>query len=213
MKSSDNVLFADNHLLVANKPAGFLTQPDGSDTPDLETELKAWVKEKYEKPGAVFLHAVHRLDKPVSGLVLFARTSKALSRLNEQVRNDQIRRFYLAEVEGTVAQNEGRLEHYLRHGSHAAILSSKSDPEAKQALLSFTVEKRGQQTTHLRIELHTGRYHQIRAQCAAMGHPIVGDHRYGAKGKGDAIHLHCMGLSFSHPVTREELAFEAQRPF
>lgn len=213
MKSSDSVHYVDNHLLLANKRAGLLTQPDGSGTPDLETELKAWVKEEYQKPGAVFLHAVHRLDKPVSGLVLFARTSKALSRLNTQVRNGQIKRFYLAEVEGIVSENEGRLEHFLRHGSHSAVLSTKSDPEAKLALLSYKVERRGEKTTLLRIELHTGRYHQIRAQCAAVRHPIVGDHRYGARGMGDVILLHCANLLFTHPVTQEELAFEAEKPF
>ncbi len=212
MKSSDSVLFVDNHILVANKPAGFLTQPDGSSTPDLEAEMKEWVKSEYQKPGAVFLHAVHRLDKPVSGLVLFARTSKALSRLNEQVREGRIRRIYFAEVEGIVAANEGRLEHYLRHGSHSAILSTKNDLEAKLAILSYSVEGRSEKTSFLRIELHTGRYHQIRAQCAAIGHPIVGDHRYGAQG-AQSIHLHCMSLLLIHPVTKEELSFLAPPPF
>lgn len=209
MKSSDSVLYADNHILLANKPAGVLTQPDDTNTPDLETEMKVWVKREYNKPGAVFLHAVHRLDKPVSGLVLFARTSKALSRLNEQVRSNQIGRIYLAEVEGILAKDEGRLEHYLRHGSHTAIVSSKNDPEAKQALLSYRVEKRGGRSTHVRIELQTGRYHQIRAQFASIGHPIVGDHRYGGEGDGKAIHLHCACLSLTHPVTQEALKFES----
>lgn len=213
MKSSDNVLYVDNHLVLANKPAGLLTQPDESHAPDLEGQLKAWVKEEYQKPGAVFLHAVHRLDKPVSGLVLFARTSKALSRLNEQVREGKIRRFYLAEVEGIVDKSQGRLEHFLRHGSHSAILSRKEDPEAKLAILSYSVEERGEATTRLLIELYTGRYHQIRAQCAAIGHPIVGDHRYGAKSKGTTIHLHCRKLLFAHPVTKEELEFVAAPPF
>lgn len=213
MKSSDNVLYVDNHLLLANKQTGVLTQPDGCGALDLETEMKAWVKREYEKPGAVFLHAVHRIDKPVSGLVLFARTSKALSRLNEQIRKGEIQRFYFAEVEGIVSVEAGRLEHYLRHGSHSAILSSKNDPEAKLAILSYKIESRGEKTTRLRIELQTGRYHQIRAQFAAIGHPVVGDHRYGAHGLGQAIHLHCAGLSFLHPVTQEALSFEALPPF
>ncbi len=208
MKSSDNVIYCDNHLLVANKAAGMLTQPDGSSTPDLEGEMKAWVKAKYNKPGAVFLHAIHRLDRPVSGLVLFARTSKALSRLNEQVRSGTIERTYIAEVEGAPAEEEGDLEHYLRHGSHTAIVSHAKDPEAKWASLHYRIEKKKERTSLIRIELRTGRYHQIRAQFAAIGCPIVGDHRYGAKGEGKTIRLHCTRLALTHPVTQEALFWE-----
>ena len=213
MKSSDSVLYCDNHLLVANKAAGTLTQPDGSPNPDLETEMKAWVKAEYQKPGAVFLHAIHRLDRPVSGLVLFARTSKALSRLNEEVRNGAIERIYVAEVEGTIAKEEGDLEHYLRHGSHSAIVSNKSDPEAKWASLHYWIENRRERTTCVRIKLKTGRYHQIRAQFSAIGNPVVGDQRYGAKGDGKAIHLHSARLALTHPVTGEALAWELSPPF
>lgn len=206
MKSSVSALYSDNHLLVANKPSGMPTQPD------FEEVMKAWVKQKYSKPGAVFLHAAHRLDKPVSGLVLFARTGKALSRLNEMMRKGEIRRIYLADVEGELTEKEGRLEHYLRHGSHAAIVSSKDDPEAKRASLTYQVERVQNGRSLVRIELETGRYHQIRAQFAAIGHPIVGDERYGAR-KASAIHLHCARLSLIHPVSKEPLSWESPTPF
>lgn len=208
MKSSDNVAYCDNHILIALKPAGWLTQPDGTSTPDLESALKEWVKQTYHKPGAVFLHAVHRLDKPVSGLVLFARTSKALSRLNEEVRAGRIRRIYTAEVEGLLSQEEGCLEHFIEHGEHRAILSSPQ--RGQRARLHYWVEKRMADRTRIRIELETGRYHQIRIQCAAIGHPVVGDVRYGAKGReAEGIGLHCQELFFQHPVTKEELHFKS----
>src|SRR5271157_2830558 len=188
MKCSDNVIYCDNHILVADKPAGWLTQPDGSGTPDLETAMKDYIKKKYGKPGEVFLHAVHRLDRPVGGLVLFARTSKALSRLNEQVRDGAIKRTYLAEVEGVLESKEGQLEHSLLHGDHRAVVSTAKD--AKLARLHYRVESYKEYSSRVVIELQTGRYHQIRAQFSAIGHPIVGDSRYGAQGK-ETIHLHC----------------------
>ncbi len=209
MKPSANVVFCDNHLLVAEKPPGWLTQPDGTASPDLETAMKQWVKEKYAKSGEVFLHAIHRLDRPVGGLVLFARTSKALSRLNEQSRANGIRRIYEAEVEGLLKEDQGELEHWLVHGEHRAIVSSPSNSEAKLARLRYRVEKRTKTTSRISIELETGRYHQIRSQFSAIGHPIVGDGRYGAKKALDFIHLHCRELSFHHPVGKELLRFES----
>jgi 23S rRNA pseudouridine1911/1915/1917 synthase len=215
MKSSDSeVLFCDNHLLVATKPPGLLTQPDEEGSDSLEAFAKSWVKKEYAKPGNVFLHAIHRLDKPVSGLVLFARTSKALTRLNEQSRQQEIQRIYWAEVEGIMSQKEGRLDHYLIHGDHKALLGKESDKEAKHARLTFQVVQLKSHTTLLTIELETGRYHQIRAQFSAAGHPIVGDRKYGAKGgDGEAIHLHCGRLAFAHPVTQEILRIETPAPF
>ena len=209
MKSFDNaeIIFSDNHLLVASKPAGWLTQPDDSDTPSLEAFAKEWVKKEYNKPGNVYLHAIHRLDRPVSGLVLFARTSKALSRLNEQSRDQEIQRVYVAEVEGILPEKEGRLDHYLIHGDHKALIGNKEN--GKHARLTYVVTHFGQHTTTVSIELETGRYHQIRAQFSAIGHPIVGDRKYGAKtGDGDAIRLTCAKLAFEHPVTKEVQQFE-----
>lgn len=215
MKSSGNeVTFCDNHILVANKPAALLTQPDDSGEDSLEGIAKRWVKERYHKPGNVFLHAIHRLDRPVSGLVLFARTSKALSRLNEQSRQQEIQRIYTAEVEGILPQKEGRLDHYLIHGEHRSLLAQPDDKEAKHARLTYRAIHFNPHTTLVSIELETGRYHQIRAQFSAIGHPIVGDQKYGARsGRKDLIHLHCEKLSFEHPVTKEPLQFESTHPF
>lgn len=214
MKSSDSeVIYCDNHLLVANKPPGLLTQPDESKEDSLEVFAKAWVKEEYKKPGNVFLHAIHRLDKPVSGLVLFARTSKALTRLNEQSRNQEIQRVYLAEVEGVLAEKEGRLDHYLIHGDHKALIGKPTDKEAKHARLTFRVVQFKSHTTLVQIELETGRYHQIRAQFSAAGHSILGDRKYGAKVAEEVIHLHCTKLAFAHPITQEVLQFETPAPF
>lgn len=215
MKSSDSeIIFCDNHILVANKPSGLLTQPDDSGADSLEAIAKQWVKKEYNKPGNVYLHAIHRLDKPVSGLVLFARTSKALSRLNEQSRNQEIQRVYIAEVDGVLPIQEGRLDHYLIHGDHRAIIAKETDKDAKHARLTYQVKKYHPHSTVVLIELETGRYHQIRAQFSASGHPIIGDRRYGAKaGDGEMIHLHCTKLSLEHPVTKEVLSFEAPAPF
>lgn len=215
MKSSDSeIVFCDNHILVAAKPCGLLTQPDDSGDDSLEAFAKEWVKKEYKKPGNVYLHAIHRLDRPVSGLVLFARTSKALSRLNEQSRDQEIQRVYVAEVEGILPAKEGRLDHYLIHGDHRAIVASESNKEAKHARLTYKVIHFQKHSTIVSIELETGRYHQIRAQFSASGHPIVGDHRYGGKnGDGKEIHLHCAKLAFEHPVTKELQTFESQAPF
>jgi 23S rRNA pseudouridine1911/1915/1917 synthase len=211
MKHFVNVIFCDNHILVAEKQAGWLTQPDGSNHPDLETAAKDWLKEKFNKPGAVFLHALHRIDRPVSGLVLFARSSKALTRLNEEIRQGAIRRIYFAEVEGTIAHN-GTLEHYLAHGCHRAIVSSPE--KGCLARLSYHVEQSAHDRTLVRIELQTGRYHQIRAQFSAIRHPIIGDTKYGAQtGDGKSIRLHCASLIFIHPVTKKELSFHSNPHF
>jgi 23S rRNA pseudouridine1911/1915/1917 synthase len=215
MKSSDSeIVFCDNHILVANKPAGLLTQPDDSGGESLEAFAKRWAKKEYSKPGNVFLHAVHRLDRPVSGLVLFARTSKALSRINEQSRNQEIQRIYVAEVEGILPAKEGQLDHYLVHGDHRAIVSNETNRNAKHARLTYQVIEFKSHSTFIQIELETGRYHQIRAQFSASGHPVVGDQRYGAKGgDGEMIHLHCARLCFAHPVTKEVQSFESPAPF
>lgn len=208
------VIFCDNHILVGFKPAGMLTQPTKENPLSLEGFLKDWVKEKFEKKGEVFLHAVHRLDRPVSGLVLFAKTSKALSRLNTQAKNQEIQRVYIAEVEGILPEKLGRLDHYLIHGNHQAILGKKEDESAKHARLFYEVLKETPHTTFVQIELETGRYHQIRAQFSAIGHPVVGDEKYkAAPTKGKTIHLHSAKLLFEHPITLERLKFETPAPF
>jgi 23S rRNA pseudouridine1911/1915/1917 synthase len=219
MKSSDSenvpeIEYSDNHLLVAVKPAGLLTQPDETGKESLEEFAKVWVKKEFHKPGAVFLHCIHRLDRPVSGLVLFARTSKALSRLNESSRAGEIRRWYFAEIEGILPNKEGTLEHFLLHGDHRADVVKETREGAKKAILHYKVEKTLEHSTLVTIELKTGRYHQIRAQFGAIGHPVFGDTRYGSKrGSGEEIHLACTDLELLHPVTKEPLRFHTEAPF
>jgi 23S rRNA pseudouridine1911/1915/1917 synthase len=213
MKSFDSV-YCDNHLLVALKDPGILTQPDETNHESLETIAKEWLKKEFSKPGRVFLHCIHRLDRPVSGLVLFARTSKALSRLNEQSRAQEIQRVYLAEVEGVLPELEGRLDHYLVHGDHKAILATEKTPQAKHARLTFRTLERRAHSTVVEIELETGRYHQVRAQFSAIGHPVLRDQKYGAKqGDGSEIFLHCAKLKFYHPVTKEIVSVSSNASF
>lgn len=200
------VLFEDNHLLVVNKPAGLLTQPSGTNRDSLEDRAKAWIKDRYNKPGNVFLHAVHRLDLPVSGIVVFARTSKALSRLNEAMRQRETKKIYCALVEGTFPAAEGILEHTIIHDDfHAQI-----HPQGKLARLKYRA-----MSTHVEIELETGRYHQIRLQLSAVGCPIVGDCRYGSTApfQEGAIALHHHRMAFAHPVTGASLTLEAPIPW
>lgn len=203
------VLYVDNHILVVNKPAGIATQPSPTSDASLEADCKQWVKEQYQKPGNVFLHAIHRLDKPVSGIVLFARTSKALSRLNASMRAREMQKIYTAHVEGILTPLERVLEHYLTHGDHYAHLSSPASKEAKRACLNYVVKEQREGICIVEITLETGRYHQIRAQMAAIGHPVVGDAKYGstrqmAAGTIALSHTH---FSFPHPISREPLTF------
>jgi 23S rRNA pseudouridine1911/1915/1917 synthase len=171
---------------------------------------KAWVKKEYNKPGAVFLEPIHRLDKLVSGLVLFARTSKALSRLQESMRNHEIKKTYLAHLEGKPPTAEGLLEHYLVHDEHRARVVDVSHKEAKLARLYYKVLESKEETTLVMIDLHTGRYHQIRMQFSAIGCPVVGDRKYGScmPFTAPGIGLHHGRIGFEHPVTREAMLFE-----
>lgn len=207
---SPEILYLDNHVLVAFKPPGVITQPNESGQLSLEDWCKQQVKERFNKPGAVFLHALHRLDKPVGGLVLFARTSKALSRLNVSMRGKQTSKIYLAKVEGLPNPQEGVLEHYLLHGDHRAELSDKKNPAAKLARLGYRLYKSDEKYAWLEIELETGRYHQIRIQLASIGHPIVGDLRYGSKEAlpGGTIALLHSRFEFPHPVSGEIIVVE-----
>ncbi len=193
-----HVVFCDNHILIVDKPAGLATQPD------LEERAKIWVKERFNKPGNVFLHAIHRLDKPASGLVLFARTSKALSRLNMLMREHKISKTYMCRVHPIPSLLESDLEHMLVHGDHRAIVSSSG----KKAHLHYRVIDA---SGLLEVKLYTGRYHQIRAQLAAIGAPIVGDAKYGSQRpweKGIAL-LHVQ-LLFPHPVTGAMMKFSSK---
>lgn len=199
------VLYVDNHLLVLNKRAGILTQPTQHEDLSLELLGKQWVKEQYQKPGNVFLHALHRLDRPVSGIVLFARTSKALSRLNEKQRAGSFQKQYHALAEGSFKENSGVLEHFLQRSSYVTKAFSQPCEGSKKAILKFEVLQRIKNRTLLKLTLITGRYHQIRAQLSAIGHPIVGDAKYGSKVSGDRVFLHHSDFAFTHPISEEKI--------
>lgn len=214
MKSYDSeVLFCDNHLLVMDKPGGLSTQKHDPAAQSLEEAAKSWVKERFHKQGAVFLHPIHRLDKAVSGVVLFARTSKALSRLQESMRQGSIHKSYRALVSGSLDEQSGTLRHFLLHGDHKALLGKEGQPGAKEAILHFQVIERREQTSLLQLDLITGRYHQIRAQLAAIGHPVIGDGKYGSaiSYKKEQIALLHAEMRFPHPVTKETVSFRSRK--
>jgi 23S rRNA pseudouridine1911/1915/1917 synthase len=197
------ILFEDNHILVAVKPAGMLTQETDLEPESLTTLLKDFLKERDAKPGNVFLHAVHRLDRPVSGIVLFAKTSKALSRLNASMRERQTKKIYRARVEG-VPSESGELKHYLIKKEHRAVVVSENTSGAKAAHLKYRMVG-----DEVEVELITGRYHQIRAQLSAMGCPILGDTKYGAHSpySRPGIALRHCELTILHPVKKELQVF------
>lgn len=208
------ILYEDNHLLAADKPAGMLTQSDRSTDPSLEDMLREYIRASRGKPGRAYLHVAHRLDRDVSGIVLCALTSKALSRLNEQQRDQSWRKVYRAWVMGSPARDTGQLIHYLRHGEHHAEVVRSGDPNACQSVLEYRVLRRDPERALLEVILHTGRYHQIRAQLAAAGWPIVGDGKYGARDiwPHSGIALRHVELTVEHPVRHTPLHIEAPDP-
>lgn len=208
------VLYEDNHLLALDKPAGLLTQASGLGRENLEDMARTWIRSTRGKPGNVFLHAVHRLDRLSSGIVLFARTSKALTRLNGQMRERSIRKVYLAVVSGGPHEEEGTLEHTLRHSRMKAVCATPEDSGAHPCTLHFRVVARSRGLALVEVELVTGRYHQIRAQMSASGFPVLGDTRYGGKPvqgmKG--IALHHARMEFSHPTTALQVIITSPLP-
>lgn len=216
MFSPDDILYEDNHLLVVNKHCGDLVQPDPSGGSALEDRIKAFIKARDGKPGEVFLGVVHRIDRPVSGAVLFAKTSKALVRLNEMIREGRIRKVYWALTENRPEAESGELLHYiLRDGrTNRSRAFDAPRPEAKQARLKYRMAGAGTNYTLLEVELLTGRHHQIRAQLAKIGCPIRGDLKYGARRSlpGGGISLHSRQVAFEHPVRREPVEVTAPVP-
>jgi len=204
------VIYEDNHLLVVDKPAGMLTQPSGLSEESLESRAKVYLKEKKQSSGNIFLEAIHRLDRAASGIVIFAKTSKALSRLMESVRKGEMDKTYLAWVIGSLADKRGRLEDHLLHAHHKAEVVTADAPGAKFARLSYQeVEVQNNQTLY-KIDLETGRYHQIRVQFASRGCPIVGDTKYGAPPLSyPGILLHHSECTLPHPTTRTPLTLKS----
>lgn len=213
------VIFEDNHLLLINKPAGWLVQGDRTGDPVLTDWGKIYLKNKYEKPGEVFLQPVHRLDRPVSGLVLFARTSKALPRLTNLFRDRKIEKTYLAQTLAPPHEPAGELRHFLVKNEQLNIVRAfkkppAAQPEAKEAILKYEVLDRADGCTLLKINPLTGRPHQIRVQLASIGCPILGDLKYGAAAPlpDASIALHAWSLEFLHPVRLEKVFLTAPLP-
>ena len=208
------ILFADNHLLAVNKPANLLAQDSGTGLRNMEDWAREWVRVDKNKTGKVFLNAVHRIDKVVSGIVLFARTSKALSRLNEDIRQRNCKKIYHALVEGSPKESAAELVHWLSHEHHRAEVCREGEAGAQRAVLRYrTLRQIGKQAL-VEVDLETGRYHQIRIQLAAMGCPIVGDEKYGAMtvSKHKDIALHHVRLEITHPTIREPIVIQAPYP-
>jgi 23S rRNA pseudouridine1911/1915/1917 synthase len=215
-KSNLQILHEDNHLIVVNKRVGDIVQGDKTGDKPLSEIVKEYIKEKYNKPGEVFLGVVHRLDRPTTGIIVFARTSKALSRMNELFSNRETQKTYWAIVKNRPATSPSKLVHYLKRNekNNTSKAHSKEVPDSKLASLEYQIIKELNNYTALEIQLHTGRHHQIRAQLSAIGSPIKGDLKYGfdRSNPNGGIHLHARKLSFTHPVSKEVITILAPTP-
>jgi 23S rRNA pseudouridine1911/1915/1917 synthase len=215
-KDNLQILHEDNHIIVVNKRVGDIVQGDKTGDKPLSEVVKEYIKEKYNKPGEVFLGVVHRLDRPTSGIVVFARTSKALTRLNEMFSNRETQKTYWAIVKNRPENAEATLVHYLKRNekNNTSKAHLKEVPESKKASLEYKIIKELDNYFALEINLHTGRHHQIRAQLAAINCPIKGDLKYGfdRSNTDGGIHLHARKLVFSHPVTKNLLEIIAATP-
>lgn len=214
--SNIDVLFEDNHLIVVNKRAGDIVQGDKTGDIPLSEIVKSYLKEKYSKPGNVYLGVVHRLDRPTTGVVLFAKTSKALPRLNKLFSEGKTKKIYWAVVKNPPKEERGTLTHWMvrnpkQNKSYAHL---KEVSESKRAVLHYQILKKLDSYYLLEIDLETGRHHQIRAQLAAVGSHIKGDLKYGAarSNKDGSIHLHARSLELTHPVKKEVIQFVASPP-
>ncbi len=207
------IVYEDNHIIIVNKEAGEIVQGDRTGDTPLSDKIKAFIKERDNKPGNVFCGVVHRIDRPVSGLVIFAKTSKALARLNEMLRKGEIHKTYWALVEGHRQVPADTLRHWLQSDGrlNKTRIVRADAPEAKEAELSYTTVAQGDRYTLLEVDLKTGRKHQIRAQLAGTGTPIKGDLKYGARrsNPGGGISLLARRIAFTHPVSKKEICVEA----
>ena len=211
-----DIIFEDNHILVVNKKASDIVQGDKTGDETLPDKIKSYLKEKYQKPGNVFCGVVHRLDRPTSGAVVFARTSKALERLNKQFREKETNKIYWAIVENKPDKSEGTLTHFLKKNEkqNKSYASFSETPGSKKAILHYRVISSSDRYWLLEVTLETGRHHQIRCQMAAIGCVIKGDVKYGAKRPNvdGSICLHARSLELIHPTTKETMKFLADVP-
>ncbi len=216
MIDDDDILFEDNHLIIINKKPGQLVQHDKEHNLSLEEYVKEYIKQKYHKPGNVFLGVIHRIDRPVSGLVLFAKTGKSLARLNEMLQKHEIQKKYWAITANSPEKKEGTLEHYLvrNESKNISYIKHAMTPNSKRAVLEYKIIAHYKQYYLWEIELITGRHHQIRCQLAHIQCPIVGDVKYGFPCPNDdkSISLHSRSISLIHPVTQQLVYIEAPVP-
>jgi len=210
------VIYEDNHLLVVEKPVNILSQGDDTNDKDMVNLLKKYVKEKYNKPGNVFIGLVHRLDRPVGGVMVFAKTSKAASRLSEQVRNKSFKKTYRAVIHGNMNKNEDTLKDYLYKNKKTNMVSvvNKNHKEAKNAELDYKTLQSKNNLSLVEIDLKTGRPHQIRVQFSSRKHPLFGDQRYGQNLNkvGQQIALWSYKIEITHPTTKEPMEFICEPP-
>ena len=215
-KNNLQILHEDNHLIVVNKRVGDIVQGDKTGDKPLSDIVKEYIKDKYNKPGDVFLGVVHRLDRPTTGIVVFARTSKALTRMNELFSNRETHKTYWAIVKNKPEQSEDKLIHYLKRNekNNTSKAHLKEVPDSKLASLDYSIIAALNNYFALEINLHTGRHHQIRAQLSAIGCPIKGDLKYGfdRSNQDGGIHLHARYLNFIHPVSKENIQIIAPVP-
>lgn len=201
-----DIIYEDNHLLVVEKPINILVQADNTHDKDLLSILKDDIKARYQKPGNVYLGLVHRLDRPVGGIMVFAKTSKAASRLSEQVRNHQLEKKYYAVIEGTLEKKEGTFIDYLKKDERKNKVFV--EPSGKKSILNYKVMDSKENYSLVDIDLKTGRSHQIRVQFSSRNYPLYGDQKYNKNSKvGEQIALYAYELSFYHPITKEKMKF------
>ena len=211
------VLYEDNHIIVVEKPVNIPSQGDKTGDEDMLTIIKKYLKDKYNKPGEVYLGLVHRLDRPTGGVMVFARTSKAASRLSEQIRDKKFHKKYLAIVDGKMEKDSGTMRDFLlkNERTNTSKVVKEGTKNAKEAILDYKVIKYNKEINMsvVEIDLHTGRHHQIRVQFSSRNHSLSGDSKYGTRGRGKQIRLWAYELSFEHPVKKEKMTFTSKPDF
>jgi 23S rRNA pseudouridine1911/1915/1917 synthase len=215
-KNNLQILHEDNHIIIVNKRAGDITQGDRTGDTPLSEVVKQYIKDKYDKPNNVYLGVVHRLDRPTSGIIIFAKTSKALERLNKMLREKQIHKTYWAVVKNKPSKDQDTLINYLKKNpkNNKSTAYKTENEDTKKAILHYNILKKLDNYSLLEIDLETGRHHQIRAQLASIGFPVKGDLKYGfnRSNKDGSIHLHARKIVFTHPVTKDEVSVIAPTP-